>query len=646
MAPALRVFVLAALVAGNVGCPEDAQQLGGGSIDGFCSKDRWCWEHALPQGNDLNAAWGTSARDVWAVGAAGTTLHFDGTSWSRIESGTTRGLNDIWGASASSIYAVGDAAEVITWDGRAWSALEVPTATTTWFFGVSGTSSDDVWIAGTRFTDYEDVVLHFDGSSWTDRSPGTHFGLHAVWTDGPSAVWAAGGQQVAGGLIHWNGERWDAVPLESNVLSRWPGRFFGRASDDLWSYGKGTALHFDGRTWTETATEEMKATSLTGMWSSASDDVLLLAYGGDLFHWNGRAWAHAALKLGQNEDEGFHPGPVALWGESARDLWAVGRLGMMLHFDGEGWSRYGSGRNLVVTSVWASSTGASIWAVGAAVDPPGALILRNSDGAWFTESLDDLGLDVKDPGSIQLVKVFGLESGEAYAVDQSGTILRWDRSDWSVTRDPSPTFTDLLFDVWASSPNDVWIAGEPALHFDGLMWSEVALPASAAFVFPPSAVWGSARDDVWMVGDTFREGARGELFHFDGVSWSDLSSTVPPEVALNGVWGTRKNDVYIAGGAIAGGALESVILHFDGVAWTVVERGSWAAWMEQVWGTGPNDVWSVGLAGSILHFDGVSWSRHASGASAYFTGLSGFGADVWAVGGGAILHLDRADHLE
>src|SRR5262249_31139826 len=162
----------------------------------------------------------------------------------------------------------------------------------------------------------------------------------------------------------------------------WPARIFGRAGDDLWCYGKGTALHYDGSTWKETATEEMVATSFTGAWSSGPNDLLLLAYGGELFHWNGRAWSHGVLQIGRSEGEGFHPGPIALWGTSARDLWAVGRLGIMLHFNGVDWSRYGSGRNIAVTSVWVSGTGASIWAVGGTADPSDGMILRRTEGQW------------------------------------------------------------------------------------------------------------------------------------------------------------------------------------------------------------------------------------------------------------------------
>jgi hypothetical protein len=51
--------------------------------DRICSPDDWCWENPIPQGNSLNATWGSSAGDVYAVGHSGAILHrkTDTVSW-------------------------------------------------------------------------------------------------------------------------------------------------------------------------------------------------------------------------------------------------------------------------------------------------------------------------------------------------------------------------------------------------------------------------------------------------------------------------------------------------------------------------------------------------------------------------------------
>ena len=45
----------------------------------------------------INKIWGTSSEDLYVVGNNGTIVHYNGTLWSRIESGTELHISDIWG---------------------------------------------------------------------------------------------------------------------------------------------------------------------------------------------------------------------------------------------------------------------------------------------------------------------------------------------------------------------------------------------------------------------------------------------------------------------------------------------------------------------------------------------------------------------
>ncbi len=51
----------------------------------------------LPFSFSIRKLWGSSSDDVYAVGDNGSIAHYNGTSWSKIESGTTTDINDIWG---------------------------------------------------------------------------------------------------------------------------------------------------------------------------------------------------------------------------------------------------------------------------------------------------------------------------------------------------------------------------------------------------------------------------------------------------------------------------------------------------------------------------------------------------------------------
>ena len=78
-----------------------------------CSSDGWCWSNPLPQGNTLISVWGTASTDVWAVGASGTILHWDGSAWSGFPSGTTNVLYGVWGSASTDVWAVGQAGTIL-----------------------------------------------------------------------------------------------------------------------------------------------------------------------------------------------------------------------------------------------------------------------------------------------------------------------------------------------------------------------------------------------------------------------------------------------------------------------------------------------------------------------------------------------------
>ena len=52
----------------------------------------------IPFPSQINKIWGTSSSDLYVVGNGGLIAHYNGTNWTKIESGTTIKLIDIWGS--------------------------------------------------------------------------------------------------------------------------------------------------------------------------------------------------------------------------------------------------------------------------------------------------------------------------------------------------------------------------------------------------------------------------------------------------------------------------------------------------------------------------------------------------------------------
>jgi hypothetical protein len=77
----------------------------------------------------LHSSWGTSSSDIYSVGDGGTILHFDGTAWTKMASGTTTNLGHVWGTSDQNIWAAGwdqttGATALVHFDGSTWSQID------------------------------------------------------------------------------------------------------------------------------------------------------------------------------------------------------------------------------------------------------------------------------------------------------------------------------------------------------------------------------------------------------------------------------------------------------------------------------------------------------------------------------------------
>lgn len=133
--------------------------------------------------------------------------------------------------------------------------------------------------------------------------------------------------------------------------------------------------------------------------------------------------------------------------------------------------------------------------------------------------------------------------------------------------------------IWASSPKDVYVVGHNSgssagamFHFDGTSWSttgfHVAEGGPVAGCISLSDIYGFSSDNIWAVG------RRSHLLGFDSTH--------------HGIYGDS-----------------SLIIHYDGSEWNKVNTKGGNI-LEDVWGSSPDDIWFVGLNGTLFHWDGVS----------------------------------------
>lgn len=201
-------------------------------------------------------------------------------------------------------------------------------------------------------------------------------------------------------------------------------------------------------------------------------------------------------------------------------------------------------------------------------------------------------------------------------------------------------------DGWAVGDNDpVGKQTAMLLHYTGVRWEQVALPAGLDPTVLLSGISMISTSEGWAVGsiwpDTNSNAAinRAVLLHYTRGTWKVVPNSFSSE--LTGVFMRTASDGWIAGSGPNGGLL----LHYDGASWqqvtapalTGLSVGSVASLSaSDVWITavGPN-VNGMRPASSILHFDGHTWAAATLplGNAALSKIVMVSTTEGWAVGG-------------
>lgn len=270
----------------------------------------------------------------------------------------------------------------------------------------AGTAADNVFVVG---GDPEDgrgpYVLHFNGSCWKRLSTGA-----------TGALWWISFQPIDGSF-YMVGER-------------------------------GLILRYDLTTGTFERFETPGTPTLFGIWGQSADDIWAVGGevgnengGGVLWHFNGIAWSK--FDLSSTFPAGV-PTLFKIWGRNPDDIYAVGRSGTILHYDGESWSQQASDTIRPLFTVHGNDS--LVVATGGFID--GALV--ENDGSGF--------VDRTPRGIEQLNGVFVPPSGTAVAIGNSSTVALRGTSDW--LRGASGIGTPRDFHaVWIDPEGGVWGVG-------------------------------------------------------------------------------------------------------------------------------------------------------------------------------------------
>ncbi len=165
-----------------------------------------------------------------------------------------------------------------------------------------GPSSNDIFVVGNS-----GQIHHFDGTKFTDMVSGTTKDLRSVSGTNHNNVWAAGFDESTAQsiLLHYDGSTWSEIPLSSNPLNVYPGAT-GHALGYVWSTdsnGHKIVVPSGSLVWRRTDVGEWRSDTallpnrlngggfiMVGALGNNINDFMAIGGWGFVAHWNGKTW--------------------------------------------------------------------------------------------------------------------------------------------------------------------------------------------------------------------------------------------------------------------------------------------------------------------------------------------------------------------
>ena len=287
----------------------------------------------------------------------------------------------VWGISDSSVYAVGDAGSVLHYDGTDWNVMPTPTVAT--LRAVYGFSDSSVFACGQN-----GAILRYDGTDWTRMSSPIETSLYSLWGATENDLWTCG---INGELAHYDGAMWTRVPSGTNfnLLSLW-----GSSATDIYAFGE-TTLHYDGSDWQPIPVRGRP--DFNDVWTPSGSEVIAVGDSGMIVRLNASIW--------QKHNSGVTVNLNGVWGRTdVVPRYAVGNGGTILRLDDPissvNWTNISPGYTVDLNAITGVSDSA-IFVVG-----DGGTVLEYDGITWDslaglpTENLNDVwALDDNRGGS-------------------------------------------------------------------------------------------------------------------------------------------------------------------------------------------------------------------------------------------------------
>ncbi len=314
---------------------------------------------ASPVNAQVEAVWGTSGTDVYAVGEAGLLMHYNGNEWVMQRQGELGNVMDLAAFDGPEVFAVANECANSLCSFRRGTVLQ-RTAAGGWaklpgpfsaeLSGIGGRSANNFWVVGKSGAAYR-----WNGANWTTTFASTNLNDVAVCNN--TTFIAGDGQVLAVDDLGTMGPIINAGTVPLRAISCGVG-------SKVYVVGDGAIVEWTpgGVEVLDTQAENIAPAAWRAVYATPDGHVLV---GGDaryIVHWNGKKFVAYDRPAGLNISS-----VRSMWGTGVGDVYAVGILvggaGFALHFNGAYWQPIDSGTESGLNAVTGLKQG-ELWIGG------------------------------------------------------------------------------------------------------------------------------------------------------------------------------------------------------------------------------------------------------------------------------------------
>lgn len=629
----------------------------------------WTWRSHLPQGNSLNAVWGSSPDKMWAVGDVGTVMRYQGGVWTAVAVPTSENLFGVWGTDDESVWIVGTGGTILHYEHGKWEPqMGIPQAS---FLDIWGRSAADLWVVGGN--DRNGTIMHRSGTTWTQVRAMAIPTLYGVtgFEGKPGVVWVAGENRtifsVDASSVTPRVTAVDLPMTELHGASRFR-RIVNSGPNEIAVAGPGVLrLRLAEKTLADRNWQTIQSGYCPGQDNMEYAGLAVTTIDGSphLMAANGTGGISVMGPNGScsNRDTRSTVPLRALWADSkGAGAWAVGDQGTILSsvdtqaetWKKGSWTLPGPGELQGTLPPLYGVSGAGSGGV-VAIGNQGVVAVHE-DGAWKTSQAfaGDFFSVWGRPGATDPAWAVGgvLEVGKIVQLDSKGNPLQP-----ADPRATPPTGTLPLYSIYGIRSDDIWAVGKrgTVLWFNAWGWQTVRCnldinkvdltglwvhvdPNTGNHYISITGYEDKKPENSWAIGFSCEQG------HEDVCTCSAIPGKFPGAFSMvsgvkEALHGGTVQPYAVAIGMNAGAfvyrkwnpTLAFALQVADDVYVPHVPQG--VGNPQGIWGGSGSELWVVTDRGTLLHYQDEQWTVQQSGTKLRLTGVWGGGdGTLWTVG--------------